>query len=89
MQLQADAQDRVAKVAKSFFVPRKYRSQNPPRENEITSVPAEGVESRQAPGHLSCHSPRSLEESPQEYRGWIDESATTVTDNSSLSQDDL
>jgi len=89
MQLQADAQVRAAKVAKSFFVPRKYRSENPPRENETTSVPAERVESRQAPRNLGCLSQRSQKESPQEYRGWIDESTTTVTDNSSLSQDDL
>jgi hypothetical protein len=89
MQLQADAQERAARVAKSFFYPRKYSSQNPPRENGTTSTPAERVESRQASGHLSCPSPRSPEASTQEYRGWIDESATTVTDDSSLSHEDL
>jgi len=63
MQLQADAQDRAARVAKSFFVPRKYSSPNPPRANGTTSTPAERVESRQASGQLSCPSPRSPEDS--------------------------
>jgi hypothetical protein len=89
MQIQADAQDRAARVAKSFFVPRKYSSLNPPRANGTTSNPAERVESRQASEHLSCLSPRSPEDSTQEYGGWIDESATTVTDDSSLSHEDL
>ena len=89
MQLQADAQNRAAQVAKSFFVPQKYSSPNPPRANGTTSNLVERVDSWQASEQLSCASPRSPEESTQEYGGWIDESATTATYDFSLSNEDL